>query len=195
MIVGILLAAGASTRFGGDKLLAELSNGQCVAEVSYANLRPAVDRLIAVVRPDASALAQRLAAAGAEISVFSGANQGIGASIAHGVAKTSNADGWLIALGDMPLIDRRVATRIAESLCAGAAIAIPVAHGQRGHPVGFAHHLLSELTALNGDIGARIILAKHATDVMEVPVSNANCWLDIDNREGLETAKQLFNRS
>ena len=41
MIVGILLAAGASTRFGGDKLLAELGNGQCVAEVSYANLRPA----------------------------------------------------------------------------------------------------------------------------------------------------------
>jgi molybdenum cofactor cytidylyltransferase len=194
MIVGILLAAGAATRFGGDKLLADLRDGQCVAELACANLRPAVDRLVTVVRPGANDLSGRLATVGAEVFVFEDAAQGIGASIAHAVTRTPKADGWLIALGDMPLVGSANAIRIADSLRAGAAIAVPVARGRRGHPVGFAHRYFAELAALSGDTGARDILAKHPADIVEVPIGDANAWHDVDTSDDLETARQLLNR-
>ncbi len=192
MIVGILLAAGAATRFGGGKLLAELADGRCLAEHSCAALRPAVNRLIAVVRPGSDALAARLAAAGAEVCICADAGQGMGASLAYGVAQAPEADGWLIALGDMPLVAPADVQGVADALRAGAPIAVPVAAGRRGHPVGFAQRFATELMALSGDAGARTILASHAADIIEVPISDARTWLDVDTGDDLEAAKGLL---
>ena len=61
-IVGILLAAGRGTRFGSDKRLYPLSDGTPMAVAAARNLRPACDRLIAVLRPDSETLAGLLAA-------------------------------------------------------------------------------------------------------------------------------------
>jgi molybdenum cofactor cytidylyltransferase len=194
MIVGVLLAAGSATRFGSAKLLSELGHGQCIAEVACARLRPAVDHLLAIVRPDDTQLAARLAAAGAEICLFSNAREGMGASLAYGVAQTPDADGWLIALADMPLVASADALRIADALRAGAAIAVPVLLGQRGHPVGFAKGYCAELKALSGDHGARSVLASHPGDIVEIPVSTASNWLDVDSADDLLRARQLFKR-
>jgi len=188
MIVGVLLAAGSATRFGGDKLLSELEGGQCVAEIACARLRPAVDRLFAVLRPEARQLAARLAAAGAEICVFAGADQGMGASLAHGVQQAIDADGWLIALADMPGIATADALCVVEALRAGAAIAVPLAHGRRGHPVGFGQKHGAALMALSGDQGARGILAKNARDIVEIAASPTADWRDIDTPADLARA-------
>lgn len=193
MIVGILLAAGAATRFGDDKLLAELHEGRCVAEVACAKLRPAVDRLIAIVRPGADELAARLATAGAEVRVCLNAEEGMGASIAYGVTQARDGKGWLIALGDMPLVATADAMRIADALRAGAEIAVPVANGRRGHPVGFGRSLFAELAALSGDTGGRGILLKHQDAIVEIPATDACSWHDVDTRADLETARQLIN--
>lgn len=50
-IVGILLAAGTSTRFGGNKLLFPMKSGTRMAVASARNLRSAVEQAVAVVRP------------------------------------------------------------------------------------------------------------------------------------------------
>lgn len=192
MIVGVLLAAGAATRFGGGKLLAELADGRSLAEHSCAALLPAVDRLIAVVRPGSDALAARLAAAGAEVCICAEAGQGMGASLAHGVAQAPQADGWLIALGDMPLVAPGDVQRVADTLRAGASIAVPVAAGRRGHPVGFAQRFAAELMALTGDAGARTILVSNAADIVEVPISDARTWIDVDTGDDLAAAKGLL---
>ncbi len=67
----------------------------------------------------------------------------------------SPADGWVIALADMPAIRLDTIRRVAEALRTGATTAAPVYRGQRGHPVGFAKLCRSELLALDGDTGAR----------------------------------------
>ena len=56
LIVGILLAAGAGSRFGGGKLLARLADDRGVAETACARLLPAVDRVVAVVPAQPGAL-------------------------------------------------------------------------------------------------------------------------------------------
>lgn len=195
MIVGILLAAGAATRFGGDKLLAELADGRRVGELSCVALRPAVDRLIAVLRPADAELAACLAAAGAEICFFAEAWRGMGASLAAGLAQAPDAAGWLVALGDMPLVVSADAVRVADAVRGGAPIAVPVAAGRRGHPVGFSRRFAAELLALDGDSGARWILARYSADVVEIPVGDARRWLDVDCAEDLALARQVFNTS
>lgn len=192
MIVGILLAAGSATRFGGNKLLAELTPRECVVDASCARLRSAVDLLIAVVRPDAVELGNRLAAAGAEVRVFPDARDGMGASLAFGVTQAPDADGWLVGLGDMPFVVSEDVRRVVTTLRAGAAIVVPVADGRRGHPVGFARRFFHELTGLTGDAGARSILARHAADITEIPAVNGGICRDIDTPADLDVARRFF---
>jgi molybdenum cofactor cytidylyltransferase len=118
----------------------------------------------------------------------------MGASLAYGVAQTPDADGWLIALADMPLVASADALRIADALRTGASIAVPVSSGQRGHPVGFAKGFGAELKALGGDQGARSILVSHPGDIIEIAVSTASNWLDVDSTDDLVRARQLFKR-
>lgn len=194
MIVGVLLAAGAATRFGGDKLLAELSAGQSVAEVACASLRPAVDRLIAVVRPGADELAACLAAAGAEISVCAEATQGMGASLAHGVAQAPDAVGWLIALADMPLVATDDARRVAGALRDGAAIVVPEVAGRNAHPVGFSARFFAELADLHGDQGARALVERHTEAVLHLALDSPHGRIDVDTADDLARARRAFQQ-
>jgi molybdenum cofactor cytidylyltransferase len=103
-IVGILLAAGRGTRFGSDKRLYPLSDGTPMAVAAARNLRPACDRLIAVLRPGSETLAGLLAAEGCETVVCAEADSGMGHTLAAGVRASPEALGWVVALADMPFI-------------------------------------------------------------------------------------------
>jgi len=180
LIVGVLLAAGSGSRFGGGKLLAKLADGTPVGARAARTLRFAVDRAIALVRPGDDELAALLSAEGLEVRIFQGAAEGMGASLAFGVAASQEADGWLVALADMPWIRPETASAVANLLRGGALIAAPAREGRRGHPVGFGSSLISELTALRGDRGAREILNGHAESVALLDVEDRGILLDID---------------
>lgn len=194
LIVGVLLAAGAARRFGGDKLLAELDDGRCVAEIACANLAIGVDRVVAVIRPGATALRQRLVDAGATVVEFSNAEAGIGASLAFGIAQAPAA-GWLIALADMPFVAPTDVVRVATALRSGAGIVVPETTSGLGHPVGFAAHFGAELSALSGDKGARSLVQRHIESVLYLPTDNTGGRLDIDTPADLERARLLFQRA
>ena len=178
-IAGILLAAGSGSRFGGGKLLAALPDGTPIGVRSAANLVAVLPETIAVVRPGDAALASALAAAGVRVSVCPGADTGMGASLAHGVAEAGGADGYVIALADMPWIGATTIQAVADALRHGAAIVVPRHRGQRGHPVGFGAVHRAALLALTGDAGARSLLAT-ATDVWWLDVDDPGTLRDID---------------
>jgi molybdenum cofactor cytidylyltransferase len=180
VIVGILLAAGAGSRFGGDKLLVPLPDGTPVGVRSARILRGAVDRAVAVVRASDAALARRLREEGLEVLPFSRAAEGMGASLAFGVAGAPEAVGFLVALADMPFVRPGTVAAVAGLLREGAVIAAPAAGGKRGHPVGFAAALRPQLEALEGDLGARSILDRHAGEVRLIEVDDRGIYLDID---------------
>jgi molybdenum cofactor cytidylyltransferase len=85
-ICGILLAAGASKRFGSDKLMHPLAGKTPVAATALANLRAAIPHVIAVVRPGVPALENCLSEAGATVILCANADEGMGASLATPVA-------------------------------------------------------------------------------------------------------------
>ena len=184
-IVGVLLAAGRGVRFGSNKLLARLPNGTAVGVAAARNLIDALPHSVAVLRPGDEILATLLAAEGLRIVVNPHADDGMGGSLACGVAM-ADADGWVIALADMPAIRNETIAAVAAALADGAALAAPVYHGQRGHPIGFARRFQATLTALTGDHGGRDILAAHASELRLIEVDDPGVLVDIDRTGDIE---------
>ena len=180
---GILLAAGAAKRFGGGKLLHALADGTPLGVAAARNLLQAVPDVVAVVRPGDDALAALLKAAGCSVTVCADAVHGMGHSLAHAVAARRNADGWVIALADMPSIRPATISAVAEAISKGASLAAPVFNGKRGHPVGIAARFCDDLLRLTGDAGARDIVAAHKADLQLITSNDAGCLLDIDRPE------------
>ncbi len=185
MITGILLAAGEGKRFGGDKLLYPLAGGVPLAVAAARRLLNVLPQSLAVVRPDAVELARRLAAEGMTVVVNPQAERGMGMSLAYGVAAVVRAEGWVIALGDMPFIQPATIRGIVDLLETGVAMAAPVYRGRRGHPVGFQGVFGEQLAGLSGDKGAQDLLQRHVGQLYCWPVDDPGILLDIDTRDDL----------
>lgn len=183
-IVGLLLAAGRGTRFGGEKLLARLGTGDLAGEpvgvVALRHLRLAVPEVVAVIRDDDRALAAELGANGARIVRCANADDGMGTSLACGVRATARAHGWLVALADMPWIAPATIARVAAAIADGAPVAAPFHRGERGHPVGFGAACYEELAALSGDDGAKSVVAARRDRLVRIDVDDGGILRDVD---------------
>ena len=181
----VLLAAGAERRFGGDKLLAPLQDGTSVGAAACRAMHAALGHVVAVVRPGDDALASALAASGATIVHCARADEGMGASLACGVTATADAQGWVVALADMPWIAPATIRSVAEAIAAGAPIAAPVHRGERGHPVGFSAAHRDALMTLSGDEGARSLVAHGGVELVRIDVDDPGVLRDVDTPDDL----------
>ncbi|MDP2240659.1 MAG: nucleotidyltransferase family protein [Burkholderiales bacterium] len=187
-IIGILLAAGSASRFGGDKLLYPLEDGVALGAHAARNLVAAGLEVVAVVKSGDFPLYDMLEEEGCSVTFCRHAELGMGASLAHGVEAARNAGGWVIALGDMPSIRPDTIKLVAQALNDGAEIAAPAYRGERGHPVGFSALFRSELTALSGDSGARAVLERHQNKIRLIECDDPGVIFDIDRRDDLGRA-------
>ena len=182
-VVGILLAAGDATRFGGDKLGAPLADGTPLGVAALRNLIPAVDAVVAVMRPYDAAMAAAFAAEGARITACPHADEGLGASLGWGVRAAPAAAGWLIALADMPWVRSETIAELVTALRAGALIAAPECRGRRGHPIGFAAAYYPRLSALSGDEGGKQLVLTDRP--LLVATDDEGVLRDVDTRADL----------
>jgi len=186
MIAAILLAGGTASRFGGDKLLHPLEDGVAIGAHAARNLIAAGLDVVAVVKPGDFPLYDIFEQEGCSVTFCPYAERGMGASLAHGVEFFRNADGWVIALGDMPRIRPDTIRSVVKALAEGAAIVAPVYRGERGHPVGFSAQFRSELTALSSDSGARSILERHKDKIQLIDCDDPGVLYDIDRRTDVD---------
>lgn len=187
-IAPIVLAAGASRRFGGDKLLHPV--GEDAMPLAARSLVPWLEiflHVTVVVRDDSETLQERIAqalgparAARIDWQRSPDADDGMSASLAAGVGAHLKAAGWLIGLADMPSVPARVIAEVRDAIAGGALLAAPFCHGRRGHPAGFSSHYLEDLMALQGDAGARDILSRNAEWVHPVRTEDPGIFIDID---------------
>jgi molybdenum cofactor cytidylyltransferase len=190
-IVGLLLAAGRGSRFGGDKLMAAVPAtpgavaGTPVGVAACRHLAAALPEVVAVVRAGDALLAAALAAAGARVVECVRADEGMGASLACGVMAAADADGWVVALADMPWVRPATIAAVAAALAAGAGIAAPRFNEERGHPVGFSRHHGAALAMLRGDTGARDLVAAHRDEVTMLAVDDPGVLRDVDRPDDL----------
>jgi len=180
-ITGILLAAGASTRFGSNKLLHRLPpDGQTILEKAAQNLASVSNHLHIICDPHNQIFTPYLNNLGYEYIDNPRTELGMGTSIACGVKATAHADAWLITLGDMPFIRPQTIKRISLALAAGNKIVAPFYQGQRGHPVGFSRDYYAQLCSLNLDSGAGNIIKDNPNDVFSIEVDDPGICQDVD---------------
>jgi molybdenum cofactor cytidylyltransferase len=193
-VAAIILAAGRSTRMGGpNKLLAELGGKPLVRLVTEQALASKARDVIVVTGHQAELVEKALH--GLDVKFVRNADfaQGLASSVKAGVAAVpDDADGVLICLGDMPMISARLIDHLIEAFAPdrGNLIAVPVSDNRRGNPVLWSRRFFNELMTLDGDIGARHLIAKHSEAVAEIPVEGFGAFLDIDTPQALEAARR-----
>ena len=183
-IGAIVLAAGFSTRFGGQKLIKDLPNGNGIFTQTLGRIRSAIPRVKIITRPE---LAKSLSIIQEELYVFKNAEKGIGATLAFGVSLANEWDGCLVCLADMPFIQTKTYQIIASSL-QETGITVPLYNGKQGNPVGFGSRFFKELRKLNEDIGGISLTRKYHRNVQYIKVSDPGILKDIDTPEDIESA-------
>ncbi|MDJ0881483.1 MAG: nucleotidyltransferase family protein [Gammaproteobacteria bacterium] len=179
-VVGVLLAAGNSLRFGSDKLMYPLEEGSSVAISAAQNLITAVPESVAIIKPGQQELAASFISLGLKVIENPRAEEGMGTSLAEGIKAKKDADGWLIALADMPWIKPKTILDLADELKKGATIVAPRYDQKRGHPVGFASDWRDKLLSLHGDEGARHLLNDHPDALKLMDTNDPGVVSDID---------------
>ena len=184
----MLLAAGAARRFGANKLLATLPDGEAVGLLAAAKLATVVERMLVIVRAEDHRTAQAFQNAGYVTVRCAEANLGMAHSLACGVAASRASAGWMVALADMPFI--AVSTLSALTHCWRHAdrIVVPMCAGHAGHPVIFPARLGAQLLALHGDRGARPVIDAHGDEVFAFITGDTGVLRDIDTPEDLAAA-------
>jgi len=193
-VAAIILAAGRSTRMGGpNKLLAELGDKPLVRIVTEQALASKAQGVIVVTGHQAEQVEKALHGLDVKFVRNPDFAEGLASSVKAGIAAVaSDADGAVICLGDMPLISAHLIDRLIEAFAPdrGNLIAVPVSDNRRGNPVLWSRRFFNELMTLDGDIGARHLIARHSAAVAEVPVEGFGAFLDIDTPQALEAARR-----
>ena len=193
-VLGVVLAAGGSTRMGRPKQLAELDGRPLLAHVLAAADGAPLDRVVVALGGAAAEVLDRVDLGRAEPLVVEGWAAGMGHVLAGALA---GADGdWravVVLLGDQPLVTGRAVARVVAAWRAGAGPVVTAAYGGRpGHPKLFDRRLLPDLLRLTGDTGARDLVAAHPEWVHRVEVGDLGSDTDIDVEADLERVGQIL---
>ena len=194
----IVLAAGKGARFEGMQHKLEQSlNGSTVLGTTLRQVIASHLKVI-VVTTAALAVVARTQVAARDVVVLPEVGTpgfealGMGYSISAGVSARPDATGWLVLPGDMPLVQPGTLLAVARQL-AHHAVVYAQCKGRRGHPVGFSAELYSELVALQGDEGARRLVARYPA--FGVEVDDPGVLVDVDTQAGLEAVRRLLAKS
>ena len=138
----------------------------------------------AVIRPHQPDVAAIVRAADCRIVEAADAHLGQGRSLAAGVHAMRTHDGLLIGLADMPFVRVETLRLLVASMAEQPQhIVRPRSNGRPGNPVGFPSRLFESLTQIEGDQGARHIVAA-SDDVVTVDVDDPGIHQDIDGPPG-----------
>jgi molybdenum cofactor cytidylyltransferase len=185
---GVLLAAGTSSRYGGEnKLLATLDETPLVRHAAETLVESAVDGVTIVVGHDS----ERVRAVFADLPVSIRKNEafaeGQSTSVREGVLATREhgSDAALIALGDMPRVDRQSIDLLVEAYERDVTtIAAAASVGKRGNPVLFDARFFDELVDGDGDIGGRKLLIE-SDEAVGIETGDPGVLRDVDRPSDL----------
>jgi molybdenum cofactor cytidylyltransferase len=192
-IPGIILAAGASHRFGQNKLLIPLGGHAVLYHALQAALTAPLDPVILVLGYESDKALQALEElrGSPKLRVLKNSHwaQGRAESLKLGLAAVpAHAPGAVVLLGDMPLVTPALIARVAQAFLRAHTLCFPIYRGLPGRPVAIPRELFGEFAQLCGDASGLPILQKYwerAIKLELAPDEEPTQW-DIDTPEDLE---------
>lgn len=193
---GIILAAGMSKRLGTPKQLLRFKGKYLLEHVLEAALASLLDSVFLVLGYESDRIAKALELQKAPSRLRKIVNpqytEGMSRSLCSGLTAAQSFPSVMFLLGDQPLLDSGIINfllyRFRESK---KDICVPVYGNRRGNPVIFSQRFYRILGKIEGDIGAREVIASHEKDVLEVELSDPKIFTDIDTPEDLESLKRI----
>ncbi|HXW26239.1 MAG TPA: molybdopterin-binding/glycosyltransferase family 2 protein [Xanthobacteraceae bacterium] len=194
----IVLAAGRSTRMGGpNKLLAEIGGRPLVRIVAEQALASRAGPVIVVTGHERAKVEAALAGLKVRLAHNPDYAAGLSTSLKAGLAALPGAaDGAIVCLGDMPQVTATLIDRLVEAFDPerGAMVVVPIIEGKRGNPVVWSRRFFPDLMTLEGDVGARHLIATYADVVAEVAVEDSAALTDVDTPDALLAVKAELER-
>ena len=123
--------------------------------------------------------------------------EGLSTSLKAGIAAMPpEADAAIVCLGDMPQVSAALIDRLIGAFdpARGALVVIPTIEGKRGNPVLWSRRFFPDLLAVDGDVGARHLIAGYAEAVAEVPIEDDAALIDVDTPEALIAVRAAMDR-
>ena len=198
-IAGVVLAAGRSSRMGGpNKLLEQIAGRPLVRMVVDAVLASRARPVIVVTGHQRERVEAALAGLPVRFVHNPHFADGLGTSLKAGiVALPAEADGAIVCLGDMPQVDAPLIDRLIAAFDPdkGALVVVPTIEGKRGNPVVWSRRFFPDLMMVEGDVGARYLIARYAEAVTEVPLTGKAALTDVDTPEALKAVKAELEKT
>lgn len=193
-IAAVVLAAGASSRFGTEnKLLAPVAGKPLVERVVREILRAAVAEVVVVTGCQHDAVERALADLPLRVAHNADWQAGMGSSIATGVrALPTGTDAAFIVPGDMPYLGADLVATLAgvfEESASRPIVYPATAEGEQRNPVMWPSRFFAQLCALTGQEGAKRLLRQMQGDARAVVVADANAFADIDTPADLASVR------
>jgi molybdenum cofactor cytidylyltransferase len=193
-VCGAILAAGPGTRMAGrTKQLIDLG-GKPILQHAIDNAQSSsIDYLVIVLGHNSAEIIASIDAGTGRIVINPNFSAGQSSSLVTAIgAAPAGSDAVLILLGDQPGVTPAIIDRMADLFRRDAPLLmIPRYQGQRGNPVMIHRMLFPELQQLTGDIGARAVFDKHASDIEYVDFDFA-APPDIDTLADLSSVVQSY---
>lgn len=196
MITVLILAAGRSQRMGSPKLLLTLGGQTLLRRVIAAARASRVDDVLVVLGELARQVGEEARAAGVRTVLNHRYREGMGTSIAAGIAALAPAcDAAVVLLGDQPCVGADAINALIDTYRATGKPLVASRYGNVvGVPALLARPLYAEAAALSGDVGARPLIARHPELVAEVPLPPEASW-DVDTPEDLARLRKALEGS
>ncbi len=171
MIAAVVLAAGASSRYGEHKLLLPVQEQPLIRRTVEQVLASRVEEVVVVLGREAEGVQRALEDLPVRCVVNPDYREGMSTSVRAGIeALGPEMEAALIVLGDQPSVGPAILDRLVESYhSAGKPIVVPSYRGEVGNPVLFAASLFPEIRGIQGDQGAREVIARDPGRVAVVP--------------------------
>lgn len=192
-VAGIVLAAGLSKRFGGNKLLAPVRGKAMIRWTVEAALASRLGRVAVVLghqRDQVGAALSELFADGRLTEVVNeNYRDGQSGSVVAGLdAVRDDHAAAMFLMGDQPLLNTgTIDALIAAYEDAGTDICYPSRGGRRRNPVIFGAPLFPAILALRGDTGARALIDANPDTATAVEFADPAQFEDIDSRRDFES--------
>jgi molybdenum cofactor cytidylyltransferase len=187
MTGGLVLAAGAASRFGGSKQLADLDGRPLLEHSILAMVASPVGRVVVVLGSGAEEVLANVDMHGADPVVCDRWSEGQSASLAYGLAELSACDAVVVTLGDQPFVAPDAIRRVIAARGDGAAAVRATYNGEPGHPVLLERPLFERMRDVTGDHGARNLLISMPT--REVPCEDLGGGQDVDTPAQLDALR------
>jgi molybdenum cofactor cytidylyltransferase len=198
-VAAIVLAAGRSTRMGGpNKLLAEIGGKPLVRIAAQEALSSRVRPVIVVTGHQHERVEAALKGLPVTIVHNPDFADGLSTSLKAGIAAVPpDVDGAIVCLGDMPQVDAALIDRLIAAFDPerGALVVVPTIEGKRGNPVVWSRRFFSALATLDGDVGARHLIASYPEAVSEVAFADRAALVDVDTPEAFDALKSEMERA